>query len=210
MTESLGGGPSDRLWEDLTEKALRLAARAHEGQYRKGSSERVPYVQHVLAVAWILERGGFGSAVVTAGLLHDVVEDTETTIEELRRTFGPEVADLVDACSERKTDERGGKRPWAVRKREALDRLAEAGVEARAVALADKLHNLRSIEVDLARGDPIWDAFNAGREEVLGYYREAAERWGEGDERLERLALACQETLERIEKLEDLRGGTGD
>src|SRR4051812_29594254 len=129
------------------ERALRWAATCHHGQVRKGGE--VPYVEHVMAVGWILDRLGFPEDVVVAGLLHDVVEDTEATLEQVRAQFGPRVAALVDHCSEIKTDAQGRKRPWIDRKRDHLEALAAAPVEARAVALADKLHNLLSIQLDL-------------------------------------------------------------
>src|SRR5207253_1805696 len=112
----------------------------HRGQERRGSG--VPYVAHVVAVAMILDRLGFPEPVVIAGLLHDAVEDTEATPEQVRERFGPEVADLVHHCSEIKTDDQGRKRPWIDRKRDHLEALASAPLAARAILLADKLHNL--------------------------------------------------------------------
>src|SRR3712207_877168 len=97
------------------ERALRWAAACHRGQVRRGSD--VPYVAHVLAVAWILDRLGFPEEVVVAGLLHDAVEDTGATLEQVGQRFGPEVAAIVGHCSEVKTDAQGRKRPWIDRKR---------------------------------------------------------------------------------------------
>lgn len=198
-SERLEGGRFP-IWPSTLERALRLALRAHQGQERKGSPG-VPYSTHVVAVSWILQRFGFGDEAAAAGLLHDVVEDTSISLDELRREFGEEIASLVAACSELKLDEEGRKRPWAVRKREALDGLCEAPVEARAVALADKLHNLICIESDLIEGRDVWPSFNAERESVLAYYREAARRWVGQDPRTELLGAACDSVLDRIECL---------
>ena len=140
------------LMNPRLDAALRYAAACHEGQTRRASS--VPYFEHVVAVGWILDRAGFGEDVVIAGLLHDVVEDTRATLEDIEERFGAVVAGLVDSCSEVKTDAQGIKRPWIDRKRDHLAALLEAPVEARAVMLADKLHNLISIEVDLGQGGP--------------------------------------------------------
>src|SRR3954447_26837434 len=104
------------------ERALRWAAVCHGGQVRKGGG--VPYVQHVVAVAMILDRLGFGDEVVIAGLLHDVVEDTAATLDQVRAQFGDEVARMVEACSEIKTDASGRKRPWIDRKRDHIEALA--------------------------------------------------------------------------------------
>jgi guanosine-3',5'-bis(diphosphate) 3'-pyrophosphohydrolase len=180
------------------EQALRWAAACHRGQVRKGSD--VPYVEHVVAVAWILDRLGFPEEVVVAGLLHDAVEDTEATLEQVRERCGPEVAAIVAHCSEVKTDAQGRKRPWIDRKRDHLDALAGAPAAARAVVLADKLHNLLSIQLDLRAGRPVWSTFNADRAQVLWYYRATIERCGTGDDRLESLARHCRELLTEVEQ----------
>jgi (p)ppGpp synthase/HD superfamily hydrolase len=185
------------LFSATLERALRWAAVCHQGQVRRSSN--VPYVAHVLAVALILDRLGFPEDVVVAGLLHDVVEDTEATLEQVREQFGPRVAALVGHCSEIKTDEQGRKRPWIDRKRDHLEALAAAPVEARAVVLADKLHNLLSIQVDLHAGRPVWSSFHADREQVLWYYRTAIEQCSAGDHRLEALAGHCRELLRSLE-----------
>ncbi|AMV36425.1 HD domain-containing protein [Planctomyces sp. SH-PL62] len=185
------------LYSDRLESASRFAAVAHQGQVRRSSE--TPYFQHVAAVAGILERAGFAEDVVIAGLLHDVVEDTPTTLDEVSRSFGPEVARLVGFCSEVKLDASGRKRPWIDRKTDHLAALADAPVEARAVILADKLHNLAAIAHDLARGVDVWAAFHADREQVLWYYEASLRVCGEGDPRLERLALACRAVLESLD-----------
>src|SRR5262245_43651874 len=184
-------GMSPRL-----ERALRWAAVCHAGQTRKGSD--IPYFEHVVAVAMILDRAGFEEDVVIAGLLHDVVEDTEATFDDVAVRFGTAVAEIVLACSEVKLDEQGRRRPWIDRKRDHLAVICAAGVSARAVILADKLHNLSSIEVDLEEGRPIWDNFNADRTQVLWYYGATIDACASGDPRLEALATACRDVLDRI------------
>jgi hypothetical protein len=187
------------LFSTRLERALRYAALCHDGQKRRG--EPVPYVEHVAGVAMVLDRLGFGEDVVIAGLLHDVVEDSEATLDEVRARFGPVVAGLVGYSSEVKTDALGVKRPWADRKRDHLAALAVAPPEARAVALADKLHNLVSIAYDLAAGLEVWPQFHAARPDVLNYYRTAVETLGRGEPRLERLAEECRRALEDVEAL---------
>jgi len=178
------------------EEAICLASKAHAGQFRRASG--VPCFAHVAAVAWILERAGFPEDVVIAGLLHDLVEDTESTLDDIRSSFGPFVAELVGHCSEVKTDERGHERPWSDRKRDHLAAITDAPVEARAVVLADKLHNLVSIRSDLAAGRPIWTLFHADRDSVLWYYDAMIAACAPGDPRLERLANECRDVLESV------------
>jgi guanosine-3',5'-bis(diphosphate) 3'-pyrophosphohydrolase len=181
------------------ERALRWAALFHRGQERKGSG--VPYVQHVVAVAMILDRLGFAEEVVIAGLLHDLVEDTEATLDQVREAFGEQVAATVALCSERKTDSAGRKRPWVDRKREHLELLIAAPLAARAVMLADKLHNLLSIQFDLREGRDVWSTFNAERAQVIWYYESVIERCADDDPRLAALATECREAIQALEGL---------
>lgn len=184
-------------WSSALERGLRRASVWHRHQARKGSD--LPYIQHPVAVAMILDRLGFAEHVVIAGLLHDAAEDTEATLEQISTEFGADVAELVAWGSEEKLDSAGRKRPWEDRKRDHLAALAGAPVEARAVVLADKLHNLLSMRDDLAEGVDLWGRFNAPRERIFWYYRRMAETLGHGDGRLERLAGFCLEALNAIE-----------
>ncbi len=182
---------------DAMDRALRRAAFWHREGVRKGS--QTPYMAHPMAVAMILARMDFAEPVVIAGLLHDVVEDTDATLEEVRAEFGGEVADLVDVLSEVKLDANGKKRPWIDRKRDHIKALATASVEARAVALADKLHNLLSIRADLDQGRPVWTLFHAEKSQVLWYYRTCIETYPGNDAPLQALAEHCSVVLKAIE-----------
>jgi guanosine-3',5'-bis(diphosphate) 3'-pyrophosphohydrolase len=179
------------------EEAMRFAAQAHAGQSRKGSD--TPYFEHLAAVGLILDRAGFAEEVVIAGLLHDVVEDTPVSFEEVAELFGAAISDLVRHCSEVKTDEEGHKRPWIDRKRDHIAGLALAPTDARGIILADKLHNLISIELDLRDERPVWGQFHAPREQVLWYYHATIDVCGQGDPRLEQLAVSCRDVLARVE-----------
>jgi (p)ppGpp synthase/HD superfamily hydrolase len=189
------------LFTPRLEHATRLAALWHRDQRRKGSD--LPYVQHLAAVAAILDRLDFVEDVVIAGWLHDAVEDTGATLDEIEAALGAEVRRLVALLTERKRDESGRPRPWSERKAEHLEALAAAPPEARAVALADKLHNLVSIHHDLRAGIDVWARFNAGRAESLAHYRRSVERLAAnaGDPRLDRLARACRAEIEAIERI---------
>jgi (p)ppGpp synthase/HD superfamily hydrolase len=185
------------------ERAMRWAAQAHQGQLRRNSE--TPYFAHAAAVGLILDRAGFDEDVVIAGLLHDVVEDTAVTVHDVSTRFGPAVAELVQHCSEVKIGTDGQKRPWIDRKRDHLATLAFAPVEARAVILADKLHNLISIEVDIEENRPVWTQFHAEQSQVVWYYHGMIDGCGHGDPRLEWLAASCRGVLSRIEAIEKSR-----
>ncbi len=182
------------------EQALRWSATCHLGQTRKGSG--IPYFEHAAAVALILGRAGFDEDVVIAGLLHDVVEDTAVTSEEVAERFGPVVGEIVRHCSEIKHDAEGRKRPWIDRKRDHLAALVGAPASTWAVILADKLHNLIAIELDLNEGRPVWSLFNAERSQVLWYYHATLDGHASDDPRVEGLAGDCRAVLARIESCE--------
>jgi (p)ppGpp synthase/HD superfamily hydrolase len=139
-------------------RALDLAAVWHHGQHRKYPGIEVPYLSHPAGVAIILSHHGFATPVVVAGVLHDVVEDTTATLEEIAAEFGPEVAALVRDVSE--PDKSAS---WEDRKRQYLERFPHKPWGAQAITLADKIDNLRSILVCAQfHGDP-WAQFKRGR-----------------------------------------------
>lgn len=126
--------------KNLVQKALKFAKKAHEGQTRKYTGE--PYVVHPIAVASIVKKVGGSKEMITAALLHDVVEDCEVKMEELLDLFGKEVAGLVDALTDVSTPKDG------IRKeRKALDRqhIGEACGKAQTIKLADLIDNTSSI-----------------------------------------------------------------
>jgi (p)ppGpp synthase/HD superfamily hydrolase len=185
------------LYSPLLERALRFAADQHRSQNRKASS--TPYITHPMQVAWILERAGFNDeSLLAAALLHDVVEDCNVGLMELRKEFSPAIARLVDAMSEQKLDSAGCRRPWEDRKREHLAQLPGATVEVKALMLADKLHNLETIALDLQSGDEVWSRFNAPKERLLWYYTTAVDACAGDDPRLVKLVTACREVLQRL------------
>jgi (p)ppGpp synthase/HD superfamily hydrolase len=147
----------------------------------------------------MLDRLGYPEHVVIAGLLHDIVEDTPATLAEVETHFGAEVAAIVGHCSEVKLDHAGVERPWDERKRDHLSALALAPAEARAVALADKVHNLTSIVLDIREGRDVWSLFHAERTRVLAYYREAIRVLESGDNRLSRLGGEATKLLSLLE-----------
>jgi (p)ppGpp synthase/HD superfamily hydrolase len=148
--------------------AVGWAAELHQTQVRKGTT--IPYLAHLLAVSsLVLEAGGDEDDAI-AGLLHDTIEDTEATEADIEERFGPWVAAVVVACSDRT----GGYRPpWRERKQAYLDHLEDPQTPPHVlrVSAADKLHNARSILADYrAVGDQLWSRFNQGADAQLWYY----------------------------------------
>jgi (p)ppGpp synthase/HD superfamily hydrolase len=147
------------------DRALEVAAVAHAGQVRKGT--QIPYISHPCAVAIMLAQAGCSDETIAAGILHDTVEDTQLTISEIEREFGPAVASIVAGCSEPDKS-----LPWEERKRHTIEYLRDAPQEVRIVSCADKLHNVRSILTEYGRhGDEVWSRFKRGRAAQEWYYR---------------------------------------
>jgi (p)ppGpp synthase/HD superfamily hydrolase len=144
--------------------ALRFADDAHSGQFRKGS--RVPYLIHPLNVARILLDHGCSDELAVAALLHDTVEDTEVTVEEIRTIFGDTVARLVEFATE--PDSLWN---WEKRKEHTLGLLGSGETPALLLSVADKLDNILSIRYDLQRcGEKAWDRFKRPRTKQRWYY----------------------------------------
>ena len=148
----------------LVEKATRFAAIKHDGQYRKGTN--IPYISHPFGVAMILMEEKQPENLIAAALLHDMLEDTDATEEELFRIFGEDILMLVKAASEPDKS-----LSWELRKQHKIDGLPYRSTEELYLILADKLHNLRSIQADvLKHGSAIWSRFNRGKREQCWYY----------------------------------------
>jgi (p)ppGpp synthase/HD superfamily hydrolase len=184
----------------LIEHAIRVAARAHRDDLRKGSD--IPYLSHSASVALLLERVGISDDhIIAAALLHDVVEDTAVTLQDLARDFPATVVELVEGLSERKLDTEGNARPWHDRKREHLEVIAASPFGVRAIVLADKLHNLGTMVFDLEQGEPLWSRFNASQEDILWYQQAMLTAADQGEPELVPLVAACQQFIERLRAL---------
>lgn len=121
-------------------QALNFAAHKHRDQRRRDVNTS-PYINHPIALASVLvnEAGIEDVAVVCGALLHDTVEDTETTPEELEQVFGPQIRAIVMDVTDDKTLEKH------VRKQRQIEHATHACREAKLVKLADKICNLRDI-----------------------------------------------------------------
>jgi len=142
----------------LLDRAIVFAVNAHQGIERKGKG--FPYIVHPMEAMSIVATMTNDQELLAAAVLHDVIEDTDTTADDLRREFGERIAMLVEAESDVRMD--GSKADsWHRRKQAALDRLTASGRDVKIVALGDKLSNMRLIAHDYATlGDEIWDRFN--------------------------------------------------
>jgi (p)ppGpp synthase/HD superfamily hydrolase len=129
----------------LTEAALLFAAERHDGQLLE--DEQAPFVKHPLEVAALLSAAGYPDEVVASGVLHDVLESTDTPGIELEYRFGARVAELVRAVSEDESIEDRAERKAALR-----EQVARGSLEAAAVFAADKISRARELRSKLGAG----------------------------------------------------------
>ncbi|WP_444657820.1 RelA/SpoT family protein [Caproiciproducens sp. R2] len=128
---------------DVIDRAYQLAVKSHEEQKRLSGA---PYISHPVAVACILVELGMDTESVAAGLLHDVVEDTPVNLEQLKKSFGAEIANLTDGVTKL------GRIPYSSREEQQAENLRKMliamaeDIRVIIIKLADRLHNMRTIE----------------------------------------------------------------
>ena len=144
---------------ELLDRAIVFAVRAHAGTERRGKG--FPYIVHPMEAVEIVATMTSDQELLAAAALHDTVEDTDVTLEQIRAEFGERVASFVAAESDEPHQSRDSVENWRARKQVAIDRLSAASREAKIVALGDKLSNMRAIARDYAeRGDEVWNLFH--------------------------------------------------
>lgn len=154
------------------QKAINVAAVAHDGHKRKGTS--IPYVSHLFGVMYLLAQVTDDEDVLIAGLLHDALEDVPERYgeEQLRADFGDRVLAIVQGVT------KDSSLPdWQARSDAYIEHLAtQASEESVMLSCADKLHNLQSILLDYeVLGDELWSRFNSGKERQQWWYEQIAE-----------------------------------
>lgn len=218
----------DALFSPLVEHAAELAAQWHDGTYRKGrwrappfalekggDRVQVPVIAHLTAVATIVQRAGWGEATVAAAYLHDSLEDRNRAGDRLGRAqledaMGAEVTRLVAQVSETKQAPDGTERPWRARKEGYIEQVEQAGPRAAAISLADKLHNVWTMNQALAQGTDIFadgphrTALSAGPDAQVWFYRAVRDATTcHDDPRLPPMRTRLNAELDRFEALVD-------
>ena len=144
----------------LLDRAIMFAVRAHAGTERRGKG--FPYIVHPMEAVEIVATMTKDQELLAAAALHDTVEDTDTTVEQIREEFGDRIASLVASESDTMPEGMSEEDSWHARKQAAIDRLAHASHDAKIVALGDKLSNMRAIARDyVQQGDALWNLFHA-------------------------------------------------
>lgn len=144
---------------ELLDRAIIFAVKAHAGTERRGKG--FPYIVHPMEAMEIVATMTPDLELLAAAALHDTVEDTDVTVEQICQEFGERVASLVAAESDVVMEGISDEDSWHARKQAAIDRLAKAPHDAKIVALGDKLSNMRAIARDYAvQGDKLWSLFH--------------------------------------------------
>ena len=144
----------------LLDRAIVFAVKAHHDTERRGKG--FPYIVHPMEAVEIVASITSDQELLAAAALHDTIEDTEVTVDDIRREFGDRIAELVHAESDQFTEGVSEEDSWHDRKQAAIDRLAAASHDAKIVAMGDKLSNMRAIWRDYqVKGDALWSIFHA-------------------------------------------------
>lgn len=181
---------------NLLDKAMHFAIDAHANTERRGKG--FPYIVHPMEAVEIVATITPDQELLAAAVLHDTVEDTDVTVEQIRAQFGDRIAKLVDAESDQFTEGVSEVDSWRGRKQAAIDRLAAASHDAKIVAMGDKLSNMRAIARDYAQiGDELWNRFHApnGKSDHEWHYRGLAQSLAELSD-----TFAYQEFIALIDK----------
>ncbi len=150
---------------DIKEKAKLFAIKAHKGQVRKSESDK-PMIIHPISVGKLLESYGYDDNVVAAGYLHDVVEDTKYTINDIEKEFGSDVAQLVMKASEPDKF-----LSWKERKTHTINESKKLPLRNKLVICADKINNLEDLFLLFEKtGKRDFSAFKKGEKEQKWYY----------------------------------------
>jgi len=158
----------------LLDRAIVFAVHAHAGTERRGKG--FPYIVHPIEAVEIVATMTHDQEMLAAAVLHDTVEDTDVTLEQIRSEFGERVASFVAADSDEPHQKSDSIENWRARKQAAIDRLANASRDAKMVALGDKLSNMRAIARDYqVQGDALWNLFHSkDPKDHEWHYRELA------------------------------------
>ncbi len=150
------------IYSPLLHRAMEYAAAKHDGQYRKHPIIKIPYIAHPALVGLMLSRLGYSDEVVAAAFLHDVVEDCGVTLEEIEKMFSARVASLVGQVSEPERN-----LSWHERKDAYRKTMRTADLEAVAIAAADHLLNLQSLNTAFDINPDSVNIFGASLKEKL-------------------------------------------
>lgn len=179
----------------IKEKAKAFATMAHEGQKRK-TEPNLDMINHPIAVAEILEYYGYDENIISAGYLHDVVEDTKYTIEDLYELFGNDIADLVKTASEPDKT-----LSWEERKSHTIKEIKNKPLRNKLVVCSDKISNIEQLTKVLSiKGMDVFKSFNRGYESQLWYFENVYQSLIFDENEEEPIFIRLKEAIKNLKK----------
>ncbi|MDP3998416.1 MAG: HD domain-containing protein [bacterium] len=187
---------SDEREKSVVDRALEFAINAHKNQIRKAGG--ASYIIHPIGVAIIVAKVITNDYAIAGALLHDTVEDTDATLEEIEKNFGHTVAKIVGDLTEPDKS-----LPWRVRKKQAIVHVKEMDEWSLLVKTADKIHNLKSMySAYLKEGKKVMARFNAPLENQIEMsrklYQELGNKWGDNP-----LLPELKEAMEDVDRVKE-------
>lgn len=185
---------------DIKEKAKLFAIKAHMGQVRKNEPDK-PMIMHPIGVGQLLKSFGYDDNVIAAGFLHDVVEDTKYTIEDIEKEFGSDIASLVMGASEPDKS-----LSWEERKKHTIEETKKLPLRNKVVICADKINNLEDLMIKFMKsGSRDFSSFKRGEEKQKWYYKSVYESLIFGEDKNLPIFKKLEYILDVVfEKKEDL------
>lgn len=177
--------------KDKIEYAIYYATKAHKGQTRK--MEDVDMIFHPFTVGMILQRNQCDEDIVTAGILHDVVEDTDKTFDDIEREFGKRVRDYVYDASEPDKS-----LPWRQRKEHTIETIKNAPLGSKLIVACDKINNLEDALSNIEKYGE--DIITKNFEEQKWYYTNVYESCIENVNREHPIFRRYKDVLEEVFK----------
>lgn len=177
----------------IEERTLNFAINAHRGQVRKSEPDK-PMIFHPINVGHILKEYGYDENVVASGFLHDVVEDTKYTFDDIKRVFGDDIVSLVYGASEPDKS-----LEWEDRKKHTIESIKEMDLRHKAVICADKISNLEDLNNIFGKtGKVDFSAFKRGFYDQQWYYTSVYEALVEGEEEIHPMFKRYYDILQKV------------
>ena len=178
---------------DVKEKAKLFAIKAHMGQIRKSEPDK-PMIIHPISVGQLLESLGYDDNVVAAGYLHDVVEDTKYTIEDIEKEFGQDIASLVISATEPYKS-----LSWEERKKHTIDKTKDLPLRNKLIICADKINNLEDLFLKFEKsGIRDFSAFKRGEDKQKWYYTNVYESLVTNEDKNLPIFLKLKDILDKV------------
>lgn len=152
----------------IVERATSFAADKHKNQYR--NDKKTLYISHLVGVCLVLKKYNFSDEIIAGAMLHDVLEDTDTSPEDVEKMFGLEILEMVTSVTYDK------KLTGLERKMKYIEDVRNGSIGAKAISIADKIHNMNNLLYDLEQdAQKTWSLFKTTKEQKLWFEEKVLE-----------------------------------